>query len=357
MRLGTCIALELAVAAGATVGGYVAISHVATFDAHGLVAPPASAATASPVEPLPRSWLNVAYSEAPENIFGASDTELLAPLGAAPITRVKTNLGGTSLSLRLDFANGARAAFKPEQIHLQSDPRREIAAYRIDRLLGIGHVAPAKSAAIRLTELLAAIDPSYRTHITNRITEEAIVRDGMVYGELSWWIPEIKRAKLGKEFIDEREGKALWSSYLEVGAVIPPELRSMVAQISTLIVFDVLIDNADRWSGNNTVMSPDGTLLYFLDNTLAFSTNKLGHRIPTAALWRIQVFPRRLIERLRRLTAEELEATLALGKEDKLRFLLRPNELRAVLARRDNIITYVDELIAAHGEDAVLALP
>ena len=40
------------------------------------------------------------------------------------------------------------SAFKPEQTFPQSDPRREIAAYRIDRLLRINHVAPAKAIAI-----------------------------------------------------------------------------------------------------------------------------------------------------------------------------------------------------------------
>ena len=52
-------------------------------------------------------------------------------------TGTKLNIGGSSLSIRLDFASGARAAFKPHQIWPQSKPRREIAAYRIDRYLHI----------------------------------------------------------------------------------------------------------------------------------------------------------------------------------------------------------------------------
>src|SRR5438045_1880159 len=89
-----------------------------------LAAPEASAAPAAAdrlpaIMPLPRAELRAepaAELLAPPTVFGAPDAELLAPLGAAKVTRAKLNQGGTTISLRLDFANGARAAFKPEQI-------------------------------------------------------------------------------------------------------------------------------------------------------------------------------------------------------------------------------------------------
>ena len=37
--------------------------------------------------------------------------------------------------------------------------------------------------------------------------------------------------------------------------------------------------------------------------------------------------------------------------------LLHPQEMRAILVRRDNLLRYIDQLIEEHGEDAVLALP
>ena len=76
----------------------------------------------------------------------------------------------------------------------------------------------------------------------------------------------------------------------------------MLAQLASVIVFDVVIDNADRWSGNNTQGSPDERILYFMDNTLAFSTYTVGHTANLSRLYRIQVFPRGLIGRLRTLT-------------------------------------------------------
>ena len=364
MRLGTCIALELAVAIGGVSGVWLGVGHLAASAGDYLATREATAATvptlrAPSPEPLPHAQLAVgkAAPRVPENVFGAPDAELLAPIGTTRVTRMKLNHGGTSLSLRLDFESGARAAFKPEQIHPQSDPRRELAAHRMDRLLQIGHVPPAKPTAIPLAELVAAADPGFRAFTASRLADEAIVRRGVVHGELSWWVPEIKVAKIGTHKIDEPEGKKVWLAALQVGAKRPPEWAGFIAQIATCIVFDLLTDNSDRWSGANTMMSPDGKILFFMDNTLAFSTNKLGHRRNVLALRRIQVFPRKLIERVRGLTLEAIEATLARGGDSALGALLHPDEVRAIMARRDHILRHVDQLIEQHGEDAVLALP
>lgn len=362
MRLGTCIALELAVAAGAIGGLYLGIGKASELAGGYLAGGEAEAATIDVAtmprvpERLPGAYLHVAPRPI-ENIFGAPDGELLAPLGAAKVVRVKANHGGTSLSLRLDFENGARAAFKPEQIHPQSDPRREIAAYRIDRLLGIGHVPPAKAAAIPLTELLDAVEPAYRGYITARVADEAIARGGVLRGELSWWVPEIRLAAFGRHRIDEREGRDMWTTWLQAHARIPDDVRPMVEQVSAVILFDVLIDNPDRWTGSNTEMSPDGKTLFFMDNTMSFSIFSMGHESNLGALRRIEVFPRRLVARLRSLTEDQIIEALRVTDDHGLAPLLSPTEIHAIIARRDNILRYIDDLIADLGEDAVLALP
>lgn len=354
MRLGTCIALELAVTAGAVCGAWIGVGSFVD-RAGDYVAPLAEAANHGTPAPLPRARLQVAYI-APKTIWPAADADLLAPLGDGTVTGLKLNRGGTSLSLRLDFSNGTRAAFKPEQTFLQSDPRREIAAYRIDRLLGIGHVAPCKPITIPYQQLIDAAQPSHRTHVTERL-EEAVVRRGLVHGEVQLWIPQIKPAAFGRARFDEDEGRDLWIAYLQANAQVPAEHRHLLGQLSTLIVFDVLIDNADRWSGNNTQMSPDGKTLYYMDNTLSFSTHRLGHRTPNLALRRIQVFSRRLVDRLRGLTYEQIERALDTGEDQRLGPLLSPQAMRAIISRRDNILVYIDRLIEEHGEEAVLAFP
>ena len=150
---------------------------------------------------------------------------------------------------------------------------------------------------------------------------------------------------------------ALWSQDLQANAKIPDDARVLLAQLSTCILFDILIDNADRWSGNNTQMSPDGKTLFFMDNTLAFSPYTLGHNPNLGALYRIQVFPRALVGKLRALTLEQVTAAITTGDDGQLAPLLNANELRAIIARRDHVLEYIDKLIAQYGEDAVLALP
>ena len=62
------------------------------------------------------------------------------------------------------------------------------------------------------------------------------------------------------------------------GTFIPPEKRPLAAQLSDLVLFDFLTANPDRYSGGNIKMSPDGSQLYFMDNTMAFFLNPDGPR-------------------------------------------------------------------------------
>src|SRR5262245_53960463 len=104
VRLGTCIALELAVAGGAITGVWFIASRASDVAGSYLHGREAEAATATyapslTVAPLERSRLAIA-PRGHSNVFGAPDGELLAPIGATPVTKVKLNHGGTSLSLR-----------------------------------------------------------------------------------------------------------------------------------------------------------------------------------------------------------------------------------------------------------------
>ncbi|MEO8551661.1 MAG: hypothetical protein ABI678_16910 [Kofleriaceae bacterium] len=356
MRLGTCIALELAGAIGAGAGVWLLAGRGVQL-AGEYLQPEASAATAHApgVTPLARARLEVVPPVGDTTVFGAPDDVLLAPLAATAVTGVKLNHGGTSFSLRLDFASGARAAFKPQQTHPQSDPRREIAAYRIDRLLGIGHVPPAKSATFAIAELVMAAAPDARDYTAERFADEAITHAGKVSGEVSWWIPDIKDAMIGTHRVDELLGMAEWLPYLQAGAQVPPELQPLVEQLSTVIVFDVLIDNADRWTGNNTKCSADRQVLYFMDNTLSFTNFTLGHESNLTPLHRISKFSKKLVHRLQTLTYASIQH--ALEGEEALSPLLEPGEIHALLARRDHLLRYIEGLSAELGENAVLALP
>ena len=102
----------------------------------------------------------LAISDEPAGTFlGMADDLLLERVRRQPIVRVKLNKGGSSLSFRVDFADGSRAAFKPAQTNLQTIPRREVAAYRLNRLLGLNAVAPAAPRMISRDELFTHLHP------------------------------------------------------------------------------------------------------------------------------------------------------------------------------------------------------
>ena len=400
MRLGTCIALEIVtglVAVGAASMGTawavgelrepapvrkpVAVS-AAKLPAAPATAPAPAAAAADAAVPTPVAITSASATVDPDPaardpdpdpipvprladsgsaidpswmFAGQPDGPLLAPLRTGKLTRVKFNRGGTSLSLRLDFDNGARAAFKPEQIHLHSNPRKEIAAYRVDRLLGIGRVPPAIGRTFTLAELVAVVDKSQK-FATHRLRDEMISRRGVTKGEMSWWIPVLGDMFIGKNRIDSTDAIVQWRKWLKAGAVIPEERRALCEQISAMALYDFLIDNTDRWSGNNARASEDGNFLYFMDNTLAFSKKKQGNHKGHLYLQRVQTFSRKLVARLRVLKVEEVRAVLANDVEPFDR-LLTDVEIDAVMGRRDVLMKYVDDLIATHGEDKVLVFP
>src|SRR4029077_11038110 len=62
--------------------------------------------------------------ESAGTFLGMSDELLLERVRTQPITRFKLKHGGSSLSFRIDFADGSRAAWKPAQTNGQTVPRK-----------------------------------------------------------------------------------------------------------------------------------------------------------------------------------------------------------------------------------------
>lgn len=286
---------------------------------------------------------------------GLADDVLLAPLRRGRIARVKVNTGGTSISLRLDFEDGGRAAFKPRQTNFQSRPRREVAAFRVNRLLGLDSVAPAIGRRFPVSDVLGHLEEESQAALP-RLQAEMIPEEGQIAGELSWWIPVIKEAKLDGFLLDSVDGVVTWSRYLTIGVDIPAEHRRLLSQLSNMLLFDLVINNSDRWSGRNVRVSEDGDRLYFMDNTLAFGPDRNGHYKVRSYLEKCQKFSRSLVSRMREVTRDEMEDALShdLGPFEEL---LSEQEIDALMARRDLALAYVDQLIDQHGEEAVLVFP
>ncbi len=368
MRLGTCVALELVVGSGLAMGiclstawGVGELRDRLSRDAlaSSLMAGSTSATARqelTAITPLEAGGELERSAHSFDLFDGVHDDILLAPLRDAPVTRVKFNRGGSSISLRLDFANGARAAFKPRQTNLQTVPRREVAAYRINRLLGLGSVAPAFGRKFKQRELLDALDAGSRGYAPRIRAETVVDGEGYIVGELSWWIPVIQQAKVGGFRIDTTDGIVTWKRLLTPGVRIPARDLTMAMQISNMVLFDHFINNSDRWTGGNARVSPDRRLLYYMDNTLSFGISKDGHERARIYLRRVQKFSRSLVQRLRNLTREEI-VTVISDDLGPFEVLLVAAEVDSLLDRRDYSIAYVDELIERYGADRVLVFP
>jgi hypothetical protein len=364
VRLAGYVLIELAtgvsLAAGALGGAYVgarAFRSMASA-AYAAEAPMTQRGDGRHVAPLPleRPLAQLASTTSATYFLGIKDEILLEPLRSAAVKRVKYNRGGSSISLRLDFEGGWRAAFKPDQTNEQTVPRKEIAAYRMSRLLGLESVSPAVGRAFLLKELVEKMDDGSRD-LVPRVLEQTIVDEaGLVNGELSWWIPVIVDAKLENVPIDSIDGMTAWHKYLTVGAAEPYSGRALLPQISSMVTFDYLINNSDRWSGSNAKSSTDGKTLFYMDNTLSFGPVPEGTPKARVMLEHVQKFSRALIRRVRALDEVDVRAAMAADRGPYVR-LLGDAEIAAVMFRREGLVQYVDGLIASYGEPEVLCYP
>ncbi|MGD9252605.1 MAG: hypothetical protein PVG92_01585 [Holophagae bacterium] len=169
----------------------------------------------------------------------------------------------------------------------------EIAAYRLDRLLGLYRVPPTVER-----------------------------RDRRSVGAVAYWVqgslPERERQKQG---------------------ITAPDVARFNQQRLTLRVFDNLIANRDSNLGNMLI---DGNWrLWFIDFSRSFGTSK-GLIYPEA----VTHCERRLLEALRSLDRDAVERELG-------EFLTR-FEIDALMKRRDKLVEHIDGLIAEQGGELVL---
>jgi len=290
--------------------------------------------------------------ESSGTFLGMSDDLLLARVRTQPIVRFKFNHGGSSVSFRVEFADGSRAAWKPTQTNTQTIPRKEIAAYRLNRLLGLNAVPPAAPRAVSRDELLSHLHPESLEFLPRIKAETIFGPNGVTMGTASYWIPVIKDSGF-----DTPEGQKLSQTWLSVGGEpIPPDRLSFARQISDLILFDFLTSNPDRYSGGNMKMSPDGSELFFMDNTMSFFVDPQGTEKNREVLYRTQRFSRELYQALDRVTVPTLQRALA--QEPGANYeILTPAEIDAVVGRRQLLQRYIGDLIGKYGAREVLFFP
>ena len=298
------------------------------------------------------------------SFFAHADAPIVASLASQSVVEVDRGEGGRSLSFKITLADGTRGNFKPEQSFNGMQWHSEIAAYHLDRELGLGRVAPVVGRRVAWSELREAAGGD------GRIDELRVGEDGTLRGALVWWVPA-RPTPLPLE--------PGWERWLRIegepDAVTPfqrpnqvrdrqviarpaeapePDTAERPAELSDLIVFDYLIQNLDRWGGNNTnvrTLGPGGPLM-FLDNAAGFVLRRPRVALMDSRLAHVQRFRRSTIEAVRELDVERLQARMA---EDPLAPALDARQVANLEERRAHLLAHVDALVEDHGEDAVYA--
>jgi hypothetical protein len=169
-----------------------------------------------------------------------------------------------------------------------------VAAYRLARLLGIETVPMSVERSI----------------------------DGKLCS-VTWWVDNVWLVEA------ERRDKG----------IKPPATDHWVNQLITVRVFDQLIHNTDRNQGN-LLITPDWKV-WLIDHTRAFRTNR--NLLNRETLKRINV---QLLNKLKNLNTISLKTSVGP--------YLRAEEISALLARRDLIVSYFANEVREKGEEAVL---
>jgi hypothetical protein len=255
------------------------------------------------------------------------------------------SIGHTSYVLKLRLEGGAVAVFKPRSKLPLGDHRYrgEIAAYRLATALGLDNVPraiPRTFAAARLGAL------------QSDFAEKGLPDDdGRIRGALMPWIDGYRVLPL-----EEKDSRARWEAWLfDASSNIPEDRRALAASVSTMIAFDYVTANWDRWSGGNVAEDSATGRVLFVDNDGAFyeGPDPAALARQRALLARVTRFSRRFVAALRGMDAAKVRG--AVGDEAVGVPLVSERVVAGVAARCAAVVGVVDARVGDAGEGGTLA--
>jgi len=240
-----------------------------------------------------------------------SDSEIETFLKMAEITARKSGNGGTTGATRVTLSDGKLShdaqiqcidIFKPVwkgaegtvEKNFRDTWKFNVAAYRVSRLLDIKNIPVSVERNV----------------------------DGKQCA-MTWWVDNV--------WLVEAERRD--------NGIKPPATDDWVNQLNAVRVFDQLIYNTDRNQGN-LLITPDWKI-WMIDHTRAFRTNT--ELMKVEPLRRID---KQLFAKLKTLNTTNLNREVGPW--------LRPEEMSAILVRRDLILQFFQGEIRSKGEDAIL---
>lgn len=296
--------------------------------ASGANAPAASAAEAPPAEPIDAAKADAGDARDPAALYTHARV-----LGGKSI-------GHTSIVFKLSLEGGVSAAYKPRSTRGDARYRGEIAAYRLAEALSLDNVPPAYPRSFPYADLRFALG---REAVFAEVVKEP---NDEVRGAIIPWIK-------GLDFIslENEEWMGRWRGWLRAGGAIPGDQRALASQISTLLAFDLVTGNWDRWSGGNIGIDRARGELLFVDNDGAFfdPVPRKEMAWPTTLFEGVDRFSRSFVTALR-----ALDVRAAAGEEAPGEPLLSARVVEQTEARRKRVLGAIDAKIKRLGEKAVL---
>ncbi|MFT6395818.1 MAG: hypothetical protein ACJAYU_000560 [Bradymonadia bacterium] len=291
--------------------------------------------------------------------------------------------GSSSIIMRYIVDDETIGIFKPHQNVRHQSFRGEVAAYRLCHLIRCTFVVPLSAETfVEEAEFraLAGVSSSDRLNFRTARRTPTFFEDDqdrqVLYGVFKSWVPDFSRFPL--------EYREVWLPLVQNG-VTEDELSALsvrralsqfdgrrrgffgeivarsegmtasnlARQLSELHVFDLLINNFDRyqaeWYGMNVHWQQGGFVS--IDNGASFSLpEEFSFTAARRRCQLIEVFPRSMIDAIRWLEPEEAFALLfppnPYFDDEEGRFAY-------FIERRQWLLDHVDNLVAQYGEDEV----
>lgn len=264
-------------------------------------------------------------------------------------------VGTTALVFKMDLEGPIDAAWKPRSKRHPFGDRAEVAAFRIGRALGLDNVVPAVPRALALETVRSLLEKQEPGRYAS-VEPELIIENEQIAGAAIYWIPDMH--ELG---LDTKEGMARWRKWLSQDGELPTRDKylSVAADVSTMVCFDYLIGNWDRFSGANAQGDHDEKRVFVRDHNVAFFEPfpKPLHERVLSRLKNVQRFSRSFVTALKALDADALARALKADTDPPGYEPLDAARVEAVLDRRRALLSYIAANLDHYGEAAVLTFP
>lgn len=289
--------------------------------------------------------------------------------------------GGSTVTLKYKVDGQNVAAIKPDQDLRQSMYRSEIAFYRLCEILECSFSVPenrpvriARGDLQRLYDSSSAKNRGYKQKFVHLLWKTEEGKD-YLYATHKAWVPDfvffpIEITQAWRPYLNQpnKEAPSLQRFLTTLQATERPNHRlltakfdeftqnmsttQLLAQISDIILLDFLTNNWDRFSGDpqnygaNCHLQPGG--LVAIDNGAAFPpwhTPRVQRR-----LHMVTRFSKKIVANLRNFDPDEILLHLFPNptRDEQKAFALFKE-------RRNQALSYIDELIQKYGPDQVLS--